>query len=124
MVCLELVQVTGRFTAIVIASKLIHCRAKALGNVPRRGSHRKSSTVQALTTLSARPVLGRSWQTCTEAGSLPVKNSVMSKAVAGFGARAEAALQQDDVRLWPESCTFFGQNGTAGIADARPAYAA
>src|SRR5262249_52451605 len=53
-------------------------------------------------------VLGRSWQTCAEAGSHPVKNSVISNSCEGFGGRDPRPIHRC-VRQWPECCTFFGQ---------------
>ena len=81
-VCLELVRVTGRFLRE-------REREQAYPPPPSGRRHRwKSSQVQAFTGQSDPPVLGRSRQTCTEAGSLPVENVVISTKLQGFGARA------------------------------------
>jgi hypothetical protein len=60
MVCLELVRVTGRFNRDRDREQVIHCRAKGLGRIGKAQQFKRSR-------LSARPVLGRSWQTCAEA---------------------------------------------------------
>src|SRR5262249_26027949 len=101
MVCPELVRVTGRFN---------RDRDREQAYPPPRRSpllDRKSSTIQALTSLSARPVLGGSWLTCAEAGSLLVENSVICEVIAGFGTRVQAPPQtRSACGLWPKSCTF------------------
>jgi hypothetical protein len=64
MVCLEFVRVTGCFNRD-------RDREPAYPPPPEKpGPIGKAQRFKAFTTLSARPVLGRSWQTCAEAGSL------------------------------------------------------
>src|SRR6266702_1621793 len=80
MVCLELAggdrPVSSRDRD---SRELIHYRLKCLGRGWKRG------TAQALTMHLGGWEMGRSWQTCVEAGSHPLKNSVFSRQLTGFG---------------------------------------
>src|SRR3954462_11882541 len=86
MVCLELEPVTG-------CSSRDLDRAQAYPPLPElvRG-HRKSYTVQAFWACSGRLTSGRSWLTCTEAGSHPVENSVIYGQLRGFEAPSRGHL--------------------------------
>jgi hypothetical protein len=66
-------------SAIVIASELIHCRPKGLGWTG------KAHESKGFATPPTQPIRKRSEQACTEAGSQPVENSVISRQLPGFG---------------------------------------
>ena len=59
------------FHVIVIARKFIHCCLNSLGRV------RKAAHVEIFHGLTARPSVGRCWHARKEAGSHPLKNSLV-----------------------------------------------
>src|SRR3954447_3133018 len=59
------------FHAIVIARKFIHCCLNSLGGV------RKAAHVEIFHGLMVRPSVGRCWHARKEAGSHPLKNSLI-----------------------------------------------
>ena len=77
-----------------------------------RGLNGKSLKFQVVRILSARPVLGRSWDTGTQAGSRPVENSPISRQLWGIRSDRPPPMRYC-LRYWPECCTFFGQSNGA-----------
>src|SRR5262245_25925644 len=67
-------------SAIVIASELIHRRPEGLGWTG------KAHESKGFATPPTQPIRKRSEQACSEAGSHPVENSVISRQLPGFGA--------------------------------------
>src|SRR5262245_33541892 len=84
MVCLELLRLSGCFPAGRDRQRAYPQLSPGLGWTGKAQKLKRSRPF--------RPgrVLGRSWQTCAEAGSHAVKNSVISNSCEGFGGATRA----------------------------------